>query len=274
MVNMNVESVAACSWWLEAQKGPIKEDLRLQFRIPAGSGDVRRLWIADLKCWLFARAHRTLDEGLVLGGRPDEHESWSLLLTLFLPPLSQQKVIHVSQMDREARRLGRSLVQNEEEYDEGDDYDDDLMDLEASNVILTPLLRSDLLSLHDSGFLYVVRLTPCHRSVCSRFRPISVSVAAATPKIRSFQVRPFKSFYLFDICERLQEKQVRPFSSCPFTTVTPCMCTCTQVNVNVLEARKLVGVNINPAVFIRVENQKKNTMTQKSTNCPFYNEVE
>ncbi|XP_029683326.1 fer-1-like protein 4 isoform X2 [Takifugu rubripes] len=123
----------------------------------------------------------------------------------FFDPESQQKVIHVGQMDREARRLGRSLVKSEEEDDEGDDYDDDLMDLEASNVILTPLL--------------------------SRFRPISASVAAATPKIRSFQV-----------------------------------------NVNVLEARKLVGVNINPAVFIRVENQKKNTMTQKSTNCPFYNE--
>ncbi|XP_073325341.1 fer-1-like protein 4 [Pagrus major] len=45
-----------------------------------------------------------------------------------------------------------------------------------------------------------------------------------------------------------------------------------QVNVNILEAQKLVGVNINPAVFIRVGNQKKNTATQKSTNCPFYNE--
>lgn len=43
--------------------------------------------------------------------------------------------------------------------------------------------------------------------------------------------------------------------------------------MNILEARKLVGVNINPAVFIRVGNQKKNTQTQKSTNCPFYNEV-
>ncbi|XP_042260412.1 fer-1-like protein 4 [Thunnus maccoyii] len=45
-----------------------------------------------------------------------------------------------------------------------------------------------------------------------------------------------------------------------------------QVNVNILEAQKLVGVNINPAVFIRVGNQKKHTATQKSTNCPFYNE--
>ncbi|CAL8239957.1 unnamed protein product, partial [Gadus morhua 'NCC'] len=45
-----------------------------------------------------------------------------------------------------------------------------------------------------------------------------------------------------------------------------------QVNINILEAQKLVGVNINPAVFIRVGNQKKHTSTQKSTNCPFYNE--
>nr|XP_020466842.1 fer-1-like protein 4 [Monopterus albus] len=45
-----------------------------------------------------------------------------------------------------------------------------------------------------------------------------------------------------------------------------------QVNVNILEAQKLVGVNINPAVFLRVGNQKKHTATQKSTNCPFYNE--
>lgn len=47
-----------------------------------------------------------------------------------------------------------------------------------------------------------------------------------------------------------------------------------QVTVNILEAQKLVGVNINPAVFIRVGNQKRNTQTQKSTNCPFYNEVD
>lgn len=46
------------------------------------------------------------------------------------------------------------------------------------------------------------------------------------------------------------------------------------MSVNILEAQKLVGVNINPAVFIRVGNQKKNTQTQKSTNCPFYNEVQ
>ncbi|KAF7642812.1 hypothetical protein LDENG_00250020, partial [Lucifuga dentata] len=44
------------------------------------------------------------------------------------------------------------------------------------------------------------------------------------------------------------------------------------VNVNILEAQKLAGVNISPAVFVRVGDQKKHTATQKSTNCPFYNE--
>ncbi|XP_056293793.1 fer-1-like protein 4 [Pseudoliparis swirei] len=45
-----------------------------------------------------------------------------------------------------------------------------------------------------------------------------------------------------------------------------------QLNVNILEAQRLVGVNISPAVFIRVGNQKKHTATQKSTNFPFYSE--
>ncbi|XP_075881234.1 fer-1-like protein 4 isoform X2 [Nelusetta ayraudi] len=118
---------------------------------------------------------------------------------------SQLDVARPGQLDRELRRLGRSLVLSEEEDEDDDDYDDDLMDLEASNVIFTPLL--------------------------SRLRPMPTSVAAATPRLQSLQV-----------------------------------------SVNILEAQKLVGVNINPAVFIRVGNQKKNTQTQKSTNCPFYNE--
>lgn len=50
-------------------------------------------------------------------------------------------------LDREVRRLGRSLVLSEDEY-EDDDYDDDLMDLEASNVIFTPLMRSAHLTLY------------------------------------------------------------------------------------------------------------------------------
>ncbi|XP_037622050.1 fer-1-like protein 4 [Sebastes umbrosus] len=112
-----------------------------------------------------------------------------------------------SQLDREARRLGRSLVRtgDENDDDDDDDFDYDMMDLEASDIIFTPLL--------------------------SRCRPKSRNVAAATPSVKSFQV-----------------------------------------NVNILEARRLVGVNISPAVFIRAGDQKKHTATQKSTNCPFYNE--
>lgn len=60
------------------------------------------------------------------------------------PPISQQDFARSGQLDRELRRLGRSLVLSEEEDECNDDYDDDLMDLEASNVIFTPLLRSVL----------------------------------------------------------------------------------------------------------------------------------
>uniref|UniRef100_A0A3B4VIG5 Fer-1-like protein 4 n=1 Tax=Seriola dumerili TaxID=41447 RepID=A0A3B4VIG5_SERDU len=117
-------------------------------------------------------------------------------------------VARPDQLEREARRLGQSLVRTgdeDEDDDDDDDYDEDLMDMEASNIIFTPLL--------------------------SRCRPLSRSVVAGTPKVQSFQV-----------------------------------------NVNILEAQKLVGVNISPAVFVRVGDQKKHTATQKSTNCPFYNE--
>lgn len=45
-----------------------------------------------------------------------------------------------------------------------------------------------------------------------------------------------------------------------------------QISINVMEAQKLVGVNINPVVFLRVGSYKRHTATQKSTNCPYYNE--
>ncbi|NWT75920.1 FR1L4 protein, partial [Prunella himalayana] len=45
-----------------------------------------------------------------------------------------------------------------------------------------------------------------------------------------------------------------------------------QVGINVIEAQKLVGVNINPFVVVKVGEEKRHTATQKSTNCPFYNE--
>ncbi|XP_054430122.1 fer-1-like protein 4 [Pteronotus mesoamericanus] len=45
-----------------------------------------------------------------------------------------------------------------------------------------------------------------------------------------------------------------------------------QVGVTVLEAQKLVGVNINPYVVVCVGDQRRVTATQRGTNCPFYNE--
>ncbi|NXX29198.1 FR1L4 protein, partial [Nicator chloris] len=45
-----------------------------------------------------------------------------------------------------------------------------------------------------------------------------------------------------------------------------------QVGINVIEAQKLVGVNINPFVVVKVGEEKRHTATQNSTNCPFYNE--
>lgn len=49
--------------------------------------------------------------------------------------------------------------------------------------------------------------------------------------------------------------------------------TFSQVGINIIEAQKLVGVNINPFVVVKVGEEKRHTTTQKSTNCPFYNEV-
>ncbi|XP_063311821.1 fer-1-like protein 4 [Pelobates fuscus] len=45
-----------------------------------------------------------------------------------------------------------------------------------------------------------------------------------------------------------------------------------QIAVTVIEAQKLVGVNINPVVHIKVGDEKRHTLTQKSTNCPYYNQ--
>ncbi|XP_010080357.1 PREDICTED: fer-1-like protein 4, partial [Pterocles gutturalis] len=45
-----------------------------------------------------------------------------------------------------------------------------------------------------------------------------------------------------------------------------------QVGINIIEAQKLVGVNINPFVVVKVGEEKRHMVTQKSTNCPFYNE--
>lgn len=47
-------------------------------------------------------------------------------------------------MERDARRLGQSLIRtgDEDEDDEDYDYDDDLVEMEISDIIFTSLLRS------------------------------------------------------------------------------------------------------------------------------------
>ncbi|XP_043946076.1 fer-1-like protein 4 [Protopterus annectens] len=45
-----------------------------------------------------------------------------------------------------------------------------------------------------------------------------------------------------------------------------------QIRVKIAEAQKLVGVNIDPCVYVKVGEEKKHSSTQKSTNCPFFNE--
>ncbi|XP_062933970.1 otoferlin isoform X3 [Cynocephalus volans] len=45
-----------------------------------------------------------------------------------------------------------------------------------------------------------------------------------------------------------------------------------QVSVTVIEARQLVGLNMDPVVCVEVGEDKKYTSMKESTNCPYYNE--
>ncbi|KAG8446273.1 hypothetical protein GDO86_013923 [Hymenochirus boettgeri] len=45
-----------------------------------------------------------------------------------------------------------------------------------------------------------------------------------------------------------------------------------QIAVTIIQAQKLVGVNIDPVVHVKVGDEKRHTQTQKSTNCPYYNQ--
>lgn len=45
------------------------------------------------------------------------------------------------------------------------------------------------------------------------------------------------------------------------------------VAITIIEGRHYIWDNMNSAVIVRVANKKKCTSVQKSTDCPFYNEV-
>lgn len=46
-----------------------------------------------------------------------------------------------------------------------------------------------------------------------------------------------------------------------------------QVSVTIVEARQLVGLNMDPVVCVEIGDDKKYTQMKESTNCPYYNEV-
>lgn len=51
------------------------------------------------------------------------------------------------------------------------------------------------------------------------------------------------------------------------------LCPTFQVSVTVIEARQLVGLNMDPVVCVEIGDDKKYTSMKESTNCPYYNEV-
>ena len=64
---------------------------------------------------------------------------------------------------------------------------------------------------------------------------------------------------------RLQQAHGSPSRTFPLT--------CPQVSITVIEARQLVGLNMDPVVCVEVGDDKKYTSMKESTNCPYYNEV-
>uniref|UniRef100_A0A672RLR5 Otoferlin n=1 Tax=Sinocyclocheilus grahami TaxID=75366 RepID=A0A672RLR5_SINGR len=46
-----------------------------------------------------------------------------------------------------------------------------------------------------------------------------------------------------------------------------------QISVTVIEARQLVGLNMDPVVCVEIGDEKKYTSMKESTNCPYYNET-
>lgn len=46
-----------------------------------------------------------------------------------------------------------------------------------------------------------------------------------------------------------------------------------QISVTIIEARQLVGENIDPVVTIEIGDEKKQSTVKEGTNSPFYNEV-
>ncbi|KAK7907659.1 hypothetical protein WMY93_016271 [Mugilogobius chulae] len=45
-----------------------------------------------------------------------------------------------------------------------------------------------------------------------------------------------------------------------------------QISITIIEARQLIGLNMDPVVCVEIGDEKKYTSMKESTNCPYYNE--
>lgn len=64
-----------------------------------------------------------------------------------------------------------------------------------------------------------------------------------------------------------------PQAGCTWAQECP-WCPCApQIAITIIEARQLVGENIDPVVIIEIGDEKKQTTVKEGTNAPFYNEV-
>ena len=64
---------------------------------------------------------------------------------------------------------------------------------------------------------------------------------------------------------------IHPSPSCTGPLMNVCLWC--KVSVTVVEARQLVGLNMDPVVCVEIGDDKKYTSMKESTNCPYYNEV-
>lgn len=46
-----------------------------------------------------------------------------------------------------------------------------------------------------------------------------------------------------------------------------------QIMVHVIQGRELPGLNLNPYVIVQIDDQKKKTSVQKSSNSPYFGDV-
>ncbi|KAM9647451.1 fer-1-like protein 4 isoform 6-T7 [Morphnus guianensis] len=201
----------------------------------------------------------------------------------------------VSELDRRAAALGRKLVKGLETDDEEEEEDFyDVSEMEVSGIVFSPVKRYPWCALLSwalgwkvpacGGILHLLAFCFCRMSETFSLQlPQTGTVGdLLIPRARGHYLPGFPLLPLVGACSgpcRRRNLLTRVVFLCSrsrlcstwdlFATPTP---QSFQVGINIIEAQKLVGVNINPFVVVKVGEEKRHTATQKSTNCPFYNE--